>query len=123
MVIHRRALPLTITTILYTCFVCKPDELFTKGRCDRKKIFGFDHAASVAIEATSTMPAIVCLASLQANWAKTAPPAGEAPGSVDKPLNIHRIECVEPPDLNTADLLSSFTPLQKQALSRCFERP
>jgi hypothetical protein len=96
---------------------------FKRGRSGRKKISGFDHASSVATEAASTPPAIACLASLQANWAKTVLPAGEAPGSVDKPLNIHRIECAEPPNLNTADLLSSFTPVQKQALSRCFERP
>jgi hypothetical protein len=122
MVIHRRVPPLTITTILYICFGCKPDEPFQKGRRGRKKISGFGNAAALGSNTASTLPAIICLASLQANWAKKPLPAGEAPGSVDKPLNIHRIECAKPPNLNTADLLSSFNPLQKQALSRCFQR-
>ena len=38
------------------------------------------------------------------------------PGSVDKPMNIHRIECAELPRCTHADFLSSFAPVQKQGL-------
>ena len=47
---------------------------------------------------------------------------GKPSSSVDKPMNIHRIECAKPRDLATAVLLSSFRPRQKQALSSSFER-
>jgi hypothetical protein len=47
---------------------------------------------------------------------------GKPPASVDKPMNIHRIECAKPRDLATSVFLSSFGPRQTQALFSSLKR-
>jgi hypothetical protein len=42
--------------------------------------------------------------------------------SVDKLMNIHRIECAEPPLCSPVDFLSSFDPSQAQGLFSGCER-
>jgi hypothetical protein len=53
---------------------------------------------------------------------KTVLPSHALPGSVDKPMNIHRIECAELPRYTHADFLSNFAPVQKQGLFNALKR-
>jgi hypothetical protein len=57
-----------------------------------------------------------------ANLARVATSTPLQARSVDKPMNIHRIECAKPRDLATAAFLSSFGPRQTQALFSSLKR-
>jgi hypothetical protein len=57
-----------------------------------------------------------------ANLANTTASTPPQALSVDKPMNIHRIECAKPRGLATDVFLSSFGPRQTQALFSSLER-
>jgi hypothetical protein len=76
---------------------------------------------------TIRLPADTRMFKKFSDFGKTTKPANitastlPASPSVDKPMNIHRIECAKPRDLDTAGFLSSFRPRQTQALFSCFK--
>jgi hypothetical protein len=69
----------------------------------------------------STLPAIAWPAEPCSRRAENTRKACKPAATVDKPMHIHRIECAKPCDLLTVRFLSSFGPLQTQALFSTLE--
>jgi hypothetical protein len=118
--IHRRAPPLTTTTILYSSFSCKPELPFQFAGLPEN--FFFDAAWADAPDGCVNWQLRSGCEKFRLGCEKnrrlrspdlpaksptsTLPPNFCQP-SVDKPMHIHRIKCAKPAELDTADLLSS----------------